>query len=42
MDVESISGKAVSHWTELADRCGPYITIHLQGELKGNSNLPAI
>ncbi len=35
MDVESISGKAVSHWTELKTDAGRIITMHLRGRTEG-------
>jgi hypothetical protein len=35
MDVESISGKAVSHWTELKSDAGRVITVHLRGRTEG-------
>ncbi len=35
MDVESIAGKAVSHWTELKTDAGRIITMHLRGRTEG-------
>ena len=35
MDVESIAGKAVSHWTELKTDAGRIITMHLKGRTEG-------
>jgi len=35
MDVESISGQAVSHWTELKTDAGRIITMHLRGRTEG-------
>ena len=34
-DVESISGSALSHWTELKSNAGRVITLHLQGKTEG-------
>jgi len=39
MDVESISGQAVSHWTELKTDAGRIITIHLRGRTEGRQQL---
>ncbi len=35
MDVESIAGKALSHWTELKTDAGRIITMHLKGRTEG-------
>ncbi|MDB6152734.1 MAG: hypothetical protein JWL90_1187 [Chthoniobacteraceae bacterium] len=35
MDVESISGKALSHWTESKTDTGRIITLHLRGRTEG-------
>jgi hypothetical protein len=35
MDVESIAGKALSHWTELKNDAGRIITLHLLGRTEG-------
>src|SRR4030095_13624321 len=35
MDVESITGKAVSHWTELKTETERIITMHLRGRTEG-------
>ena len=35
MDVESISGQAMSHWTELKTEAGRIITIHLRDRTEG-------
>ncbi|HEY3900482.1 MAG TPA: hypothetical protein VGM54_17875 [Chthoniobacter sp.] len=35
MDVESISGQAMSHWTELKTEAGRIITMHLRGRTEG-------
>ena len=35
MDVESIAGKALSHWTELKSDTGRIITLHLRGRTEG-------
>ena len=35
MDVESISGQAMSHWTELKTDAGRIITMHLRGRTEG-------
>ena len=35
MDVESIAGKALSHWTELKTDAGRIITMHLRGRTEG-------
>lgn len=35
MDVESISGQALSHWTELKTDTGRIITMHLRGRTEG-------
>jgi hypothetical protein len=35
MDVESISGQALSHWTELKTDAGRIITMHLRGRTEG-------
>jgi hypothetical protein len=35
MDVESISGAAMSHWTELKTDAGRVITMHLKGRTEG-------
>ncbi|MEA3213296.1 MAG: hypothetical protein QOE70_6353 [Chthoniobacter sp.] len=35
MDVESIEGKALSHWTELKTDAGRIITMHLRGRTEG-------
>ena len=35
MDVESIAGKALSHWTELKTDTGRIITLHLLGRTEG-------
>src|SRR5439155_8616782 len=34
-DVESISGPALSHWTELKTEAGRVITLHLNGKTEG-------
>src|SRR5437764_3109550 len=34
-DVESISGAALSHWTELKSEAGRVITLHLPGKTEG-------
>ncbi|HVV70042.1 MAG TPA: hypothetical protein VHI52_00705, partial [Verrucomicrobiae bacterium] len=34
-DVESISGSALSHWTELSSGAGRVITLHLNGKTEG-------
>src|SRR5205823_3951873 len=34
-DVESISGRALSHWTELKAPEGRFITLHLKGKTDG-------
>ncbi len=35
MDVESVSGAALSHWTELKTDAGRVITLHLRGKTEG-------
>jgi hypothetical protein len=35
LDVESISGPALSHWTELKTDSGRVITLHLKGKVEG-------
>ena len=35
MDVESVSGAALSHWTELKSDAGRVITLHLRGKTEG-------
>ena len=35
MDVESVAGKALSHWTELKSDTGRIITMHLRGRTEG-------
>ncbi|HRY50144.1 MAG TPA: hypothetical protein P5186_19000 [Candidatus Paceibacterota bacterium] len=35
MDVESISGPSLSHWTELKEEGNRWITLHLQGRTEG-------
>ena len=35
MDVESVAGKALSHWTELKSDAGRIITMHLRGRTEG-------
>jgi hypothetical protein len=35
LDVESISGQALSHWTELKTDAGRIITLHLRGRTEG-------
>ncbi len=35
MDVESVSGDALSHWTELKSDAGRVITLHLRGKTEG-------
>lgn len=35
MDVESISGQAMSHWTEMKTDAGRIITMHLRGRTEG-------
>jgi hypothetical protein len=35
LDVESISGEAMSHWTELKSDAGRVITLHLKGKTEG-------
>ncbi len=35
MDVESVSGDALSHWTELKTDSGRVITLHLRGKTEG-------
>ena len=35
LDVESISGQAMSHWTELRTDAGRVITLHLRGKTEG-------
>jgi hypothetical protein len=39
MDVESISGAALSHWTELKTEAGRVITVHLRGKTTGQQQL---
>ncbi len=36
MDVESIAGQALSHWTELKTGAGRIITLHLKGRTEGS------
>ena len=35
LDVESVSGPALSHWTELRTEAGRIITLHLRGKTEG-------
>jgi hypothetical protein len=39
MDVESISGKTVSHWTELKTDAARIITLHLRGRTEGQQSV---
>ena len=38
-DVESISGPALSHWTELGEQDGRVVTLHLKGKTEGQQTL---
>src|SRR5205814_1774357 len=39
LEVESISGAALSHWTELKTDAGRVITLHLRGKTEGQQQL---
>lgn len=39
LDVESVSGPALSHWTELKSEGGRIVTLHLRGKTSGRQDL---